>query len=174
MSKLRMIGVVGLTALVVVGGGTLLATAVPDREGDVPPPLPASPVSHGIELLYAQPYLLDEPYTHWWRAEQPQVRAGYLLVLAVVCVGAWVAVVRMALPGPSLPASAGVGLLLALAYLIVGLLLTRRTLGCKWRSVLTVLVMTTFLADVIMLCLWLLLGMLIPALGAAALLPNLV
>jgi len=98
--------------------------------------------------------------------------ALYLLVLSVVCVGAWVAVLRVALPGRSLPVSIGVGLLLLLAYLIVGLLLTRRTLGCKWRSVLTVLVMTTFLTDTIMFCLWLLLGMLIPALGAAALLSN--
>ena len=99
--------------------------------------------------------------------------ALYLLLLSVVCVGAWIAVVRMALPERSLPVSVGVVLLLMVAYLIVGLLLTRRTLGCKWRSVLTVLVMTTFLTDLIMFCLWLLLGMLIPALGATALLSNL-
>ena len=83
MSKTRMIGIVGLIGVVAVGAGTVLATGSTGRQADSPPPLPPPPVGHGIELVYAQPYLLDEGYTHWWRAEQPTVSAGYLLVLAV-------------------------------------------------------------------------------------------
>ncbi|HIF40724.1 MAG TPA: hypothetical protein EYQ74_06470 [Planctomycetes bacterium] len=35
------------------------------------------------DLLVAVPFRVDEPFTHWWRAERPEVRAGHLLVLAV-------------------------------------------------------------------------------------------
>jgi len=35
------------------------------------------------DLLAAIPFKVDQPYTHWWRKEQPSVRAGHLLVLAV-------------------------------------------------------------------------------------------
>lgn len=36
-----------------------------------------------LDLLYARPFRLDKPYTHSWRKEQPQVSAGYVLVLGV-------------------------------------------------------------------------------------------
>lgn len=35
------------------------------------------------KLLFARPFHLDEPYRHTWRAEQPLVHSGYLLVLEV-------------------------------------------------------------------------------------------
>ncbi len=35
------------------------------------------------DILFAQAFRLDKPYTHAWRKEQPQVSAGYVLVLAV-------------------------------------------------------------------------------------------
>ena len=34
-------------------------------------------------LLVAVPFRVEQPYTHFWRAERPNVRAGHLLVLAV-------------------------------------------------------------------------------------------
>ena len=34
-----------------------------------------------FELLYARPFVLDEPYVHWWREEAPPVASGYVLVL---------------------------------------------------------------------------------------------
>jgi hypothetical protein len=34
-------------------------------------------------IVFAQPFKLDKPYTHTWRKEQPQVSAGYVLVLTV-------------------------------------------------------------------------------------------
>ena len=40
-------------------------------------PAEASP----FELLYARPFVLDEPYLHTWRKEAPAVSSGYLLVL---------------------------------------------------------------------------------------------
>jgi hypothetical protein len=35
------------------------------------------------DLVFAQAFKLDKSYTHTWRKEQPQVSAGYVLVLAV-------------------------------------------------------------------------------------------
>jgi hypothetical protein len=35
------------------------------------------------DIVFAQAFRLDKPYTHAWRKEQPQVSAGYVLVLAV-------------------------------------------------------------------------------------------
>jgi len=78
-----MIGTFGLIGAVAIGAGTVLATALAGRHDDAPPPLPPPPVGHGIELEHAQPYVLDEPYPHWWRAERPAVSAGYLVVVAV-------------------------------------------------------------------------------------------
>lgn len=58
------------------------ATAEPVPEEPAPlAPLPAEPAAEPVRLVSAQPFVLDEPYTHWWRAEQPSVTAGYLLVL---------------------------------------------------------------------------------------------
>jgi hypothetical protein len=34
-----------------------------------------------LELLTAEPFVVDEPFVHEWRAEKPLVNAGYLLVL---------------------------------------------------------------------------------------------
>ncbi|MCE9594342.1 MAG: hypothetical protein K8S98_09110 [Planctomycetes bacterium] len=43
-----------------------------------------SAASSGVRgLLFAQPFVLDQPYEHTWRAERPSVRAGWLLVLDV-------------------------------------------------------------------------------------------
>ena len=47
--------------------------------------LPSLPVeAQGvIDVLFAQPYVLDQAYVHTWRAERPLTGAGYLLVLEV-------------------------------------------------------------------------------------------
>ena len=34
-------------------------------------------------VLVAVPFRVEQPYTHFWRAERPNVRSGHLLVLAV-------------------------------------------------------------------------------------------
>jgi hypothetical protein len=36
-----------------------------------------------LDLVYARQFRLDRPYNHTWRKEQPQVSAGYILVLGV-------------------------------------------------------------------------------------------
>ena len=83
MKKLFLIGGVVVLAMGVVVGGASIAASFRWGEDAAPPPLPATPVVQQAQLLYAQPYLLDEGYTHWWRAEHPTVDAGWLLVLAV-------------------------------------------------------------------------------------------
>ena len=52
-------------------------------DADIPPALPAQPQKSGVVLLSAQPFTLDEAATHYWRLEQPQYDAGYVLVLQV-------------------------------------------------------------------------------------------
>src|SRR5262249_48961822 len=76
---------IALVALTLVAGGALLggvlASRAPQQEPDraTPKNLP----SGAVELVEAQPFALDEPYVHEWRKEQPDVNAGYLLVLRV-------------------------------------------------------------------------------------------
>lgn len=45
---------------------------------------PAAEVPPGeVELIYACPFVTDEPFVHEWRKEQPLASGGYLLVLKV-------------------------------------------------------------------------------------------
>lgn len=44
------------------------------------PPVPATPAP-GWDLVWARPFTTAEPFTHWWRAERPDVDAGWLVVL---------------------------------------------------------------------------------------------
>lgn len=57
---------------------TLLAAGtLPFAAGAQSLAVPREPV-----VLHAQRYDLAQPYIHWWRAEKPQARSGWLLVLA--------------------------------------------------------------------------------------------
>jgi hypothetical protein len=70
-----------LAAALVLGAGALGAW-VTQRQGEDLPALPERPT--GVQrLVVAQPFRLEQPYAHAWRAERPSVRAGYLLVLDV-------------------------------------------------------------------------------------------
>ena len=66
-----------LLGAIVIGAvtGSLGPQEKPLRK--VSPELRASP----IEVLEVRSFVLDEPFTFWWRAEQPEVRSGVLLVL---------------------------------------------------------------------------------------------
>jgi hypothetical protein len=68
-----------LALLLLVAGGTALFQSV----GDPPPPLPGETPVGGVTLLHARPFTLDQPYAFEWRAEQPAVAAGMLVVLEV-------------------------------------------------------------------------------------------
>lgn len=46
-------------------------------------PLPVDPAAGQVELLLARPFQLDEPAVHVWRAEQPEYRSGWVLVMKV-------------------------------------------------------------------------------------------
>lgn len=46
------------------------------------PPLPTTPAPVD-DILYVQPFTLDKAYASTWRAEQPKVTSGLLLVLKV-------------------------------------------------------------------------------------------
>ena len=74
-----------LVLLSVLGaGGMLLATSqrkpVAAGAAVLRSPPSAAPV-RGI--LYAQPFALQQPATHWWRAERMSYTAGWILVLDV-------------------------------------------------------------------------------------------
>lgn len=67
-------------ATLAVGAGVF---AVMEGDGDPRPAVPAVPHASPVELVLAQPFVLDRAATHWFRAEQPSYDAGYLLVLRV-------------------------------------------------------------------------------------------
>ncbi|MAB79709.1 MAG: hypothetical protein CMJ89_10200 [Planctomycetes bacterium] len=43
--------------------------------------LPANPATTPVEILHAQSFQLDQPFTFEWRNERPEVQSGFLLVL---------------------------------------------------------------------------------------------
>lgn len=66
-------------ALLVVG----VAFSTMIRGDDPIPALPADTLAGQVDLVYAQPFVLDQPFTHYYRVEQPQFSAGMLLVIEV-------------------------------------------------------------------------------------------
>jgi hypothetical protein len=70
--------------------GSLLALAALGAVGaawmTAAPQAPAAPAEtpRGVrEVLYARPFVLEESYRHTWRSDQPEVQAGWILVLDV-------------------------------------------------------------------------------------------
>jgi hypothetical protein len=59
--------------------GAVIATRSVEQQGRSA--LPTSPASAPVELVFAQPFVIDTPYTHTWRAEAPDVSSGWILVL---------------------------------------------------------------------------------------------
>lgn len=71
---------IALAATLVLAAAAGASFLQHQREG-APPRLPTAPVSvDGV--LYARSFHLQRPYTHRWRAEQPSVDRGLILVLA--------------------------------------------------------------------------------------------
>ena len=50
---------------------------------DAPPTIPAKLTASPVTVVRVQPFVLEEPATHWWRAERPAYAAGAILVLEV-------------------------------------------------------------------------------------------
>ncbi len=68
-------------AIALAAGGTLYAVRRDHQDVEL---RKLSAEAAGIDaLLYARPFVLAESYTHYYRSEQPEVRAGMILVLAV-------------------------------------------------------------------------------------------
>lgn len=67
-------------SLVLVGAGTAVMSW---SENDSMPDVSENPTAHSVQLVSAQTFTLDQPYTHWYRSERPEVDAGILLVLKV-------------------------------------------------------------------------------------------
>src|SRR5262245_14695996 len=69
-------GAVSLTALAALhgrGAGAALQ--------DAATALPSDPAAEPLALVFAEPFRLDQPTTHWWRAERPSYAAGWIVVL---------------------------------------------------------------------------------------------
>ena len=71
---------IGFVLLCAASGAAGLLIASRGESADRPA---ARLPSAAIVLLEAVPFVLDEPFVHEWRAEQPLQRAGYLLALEV-------------------------------------------------------------------------------------------
>ena len=63
--------------------GGLMAYRSGLKDDAVPPPIPSDPEAYPVTLVSAQRFALRAPYRNAWRAEQPLVQSGYLLVLGV-------------------------------------------------------------------------------------------
>jgi hypothetical protein len=72
-----------IALVLVFGAATLTGVAAyrGSQERTDLPQLPAVAAETSVQLIWAKPFRLDEPYTHTWRAELPQVSAGWLVVL---------------------------------------------------------------------------------------------
>ncbi len=77
--NIRSLFLPALLVLLLAAGVVALVPSLPDD----PPPLPAVTPVGGVELIYARPFTVDVPFKHTWRAEQPSVSAGWVVVLAV-------------------------------------------------------------------------------------------
>src|SRR5262245_51176294 len=73
-----------LAIAVLVAAGVLLGRGIASRDQRSPSAAPPTDLPRSaIEILDAQPFAVDEPFVHEWRAEKPLVDAGYLLALRV-------------------------------------------------------------------------------------------
>ncbi len=70
-----------LLATLFVAGIALGATASKLKEDPALVPVPEEPQSATVRIVEARAFVLDEEETHYWRADRPTYRAGYLLVL---------------------------------------------------------------------------------------------
>lgn len=69
---------------VLIIAGALIGHGIASRQRRAPSPTPPSGLPSGaVEILAAQPFEVDEPFVHEWRAEKPLVNAGYILALEV-------------------------------------------------------------------------------------------
>ena len=74
----------GFTALAGVAAVAAFTPFLQSSDGaPATPQPPQSPPSDRVEVVHAQRFELQAPYTHWWRKERPKVAAGWLLVLDV-------------------------------------------------------------------------------------------
>lgn len=75
-------GLLGSAALLAAGLAFLVPTRASAGQGSPAAAAQApAPVHDPLRLLAARPFVLDAPYVHEWRAERPEARAGYVLVL---------------------------------------------------------------------------------------------
>ena len=69
---------------ILVAAGVLIGHGLASRQREALSHAPPGDLPSGeIEILAAQPFVLDEPFVHEWRVEKPLVSAGYLLALKV-------------------------------------------------------------------------------------------
>jgi hypothetical protein len=90
----------------------------------------------------------------WFSMVQATLGACFRLALYLVLLGAACTALGMMLPvlgdtRVSPPAMLALGALAVLAYFVSSLVVTRQVLACQWRSVVTVLVMATFVSDLL-------------------------
>jgi hypothetical protein len=83
MKTMHWIGATALLGSVVIAGVTALMNSQgQQRDGQLPPAIPAEPHKQPVGVVYAQRFEVREPFTHYYRADKPQVKSGWLLVLS--------------------------------------------------------------------------------------------
>jgi hypothetical protein len=79
MKTLLLLALLGTLGFFLFIGRASATHGVAEPDRGVPANLPAG----AIEVVEAQPFVVDQPFVHEWRKEKPLVSAGYLLVLKV-------------------------------------------------------------------------------------------
>ncbi len=69
-------------APIAIGAALFAVASDPEGQDQKQTQLTAgTPALEPLQLLEARPFVLDEPFTHYWRKERPSFSGGYLLVL---------------------------------------------------------------------------------------------
>lgn len=79
MNSIKRSAIVAAAAILTATGG--VAAWMNANQGDLPV-LPDAPTP-AVRLVHAEPFQLEQGYTHFMRAEQPTVTSGHVLVLEV-------------------------------------------------------------------------------------------
>jgi hypothetical protein len=90
----------------------------------------------------------------WFALVETTLGACFRLALYLILLGAACAAVGMLLPtlgvvAVGIPVMVALGAAAVLIFFVVSLLVARQVLACQWRSVVTVLVMATFVSDLL-------------------------
>jgi hypothetical protein len=80
MTNVRTFALAALAGGVLIGGVFAVRPSQDDAK-QTPPVVTDRPYADQLRLVHAQPFVLEQPYTHEYRSERPLVASGWIVVL---------------------------------------------------------------------------------------------